>query len=79
MRLTQFINEDLIDLDFDVPRDPDEEAELPESRVIARCREAVLGRIADLLENSGKIGNRSKLYATVLAKHLAENVQVTAG
>jgi len=66
MRLTRFLNEDLIDLHLEIERDVELEENHSEKRVIGFYREEVIGRIADLLERSGKIGNRNKLYNDLL-------------
>lgn len=66
MRLTRYLNEDLIDLELDIERDPEVEERLEGDKLVAHYREAALGRIADLLDRSGKIGNRSKLYTDLL-------------
>jgi len=62
MRLTRFFNEDLIDLDHDIPRDPEVEERLEGERLEAHYRKRVITAVADLLERSGKVGNRNKLY-----------------
>ena len=51
MRLTRFLNEDLIELDRDIPRDPEAEERLEGERLAAHY-----------LDRSGKVGNRNKLY-----------------
>lgn len=66
MRLTRFLNEDLIDLHLEIERDAELEENYSEKRVIGHYREEVIGRIADLLERSGKIGNRNKLFNDLL-------------
>lgn len=68
MRITQYINEDLIKLDMDTVRDPevDEQYEDKNERLINHYREQVIGEVSDLLETSGKIGNRNKLYIDLL-------------
>ena len=68
MRITRYIREDLIRLEMETRRDPEME-ELFEDRpdrITAVYRERVLGEVADLLEGSGRIGNRNKLYNDLL-------------
>ncbi len=64
MRITRYIREDLIKLEMDTVRDPEIEAQLEgqHDRIVAHYRERVIAEIADLLEQSGKVGNRNKLY-----------------
>jgi len=68
MRITQFINEDLIKLDMLTVRDPemDEQYEDKNERLISYYRERVISEIADLLDASGKIGNRNKLFIDLM-------------
>lgn len=66
MRLTQFLNEDLIDLDFDISRDPEIEERLEGQRLVEHYREIVIGAVTHLLDRSGKIGNPSKLFNDLL-------------
>jgi PTS system fructose-specific IIC component len=68
MRITQFINEDLIKLQMDTVRDPtiDEELEDQDSRLIQHYRELVIDEVAELLDQSGKVGNRNKLYTDLM-------------
>jgi mannitol/fructose-specific phosphotransferase system IIA component (Ntr-type) len=66
MRLTQFLNENLIDLDFDIGRDPEVEERLEGERLVAHYREVIIGAVTHLLDRSGKIGNASKLFNDLL-------------
>jgi PTS system fructose-specific IIC component len=68
MRITRFITEDLIKLDMETLRNPEMEEQLDgrEERIISSYRELIIGEIADLLEESGKIGNRQKLFTDLM-------------
>jgi PTS system fructose-specific IIC component len=66
MKLTRFLNEDLIDLHLDIPRDEEADERLSGTRLEAHYRDIVIGRIADLLDRSGKISNRNKLFNDLL-------------
>lgn len=66
MSLTRYINESLIDIDLNIPRDPELEENCQEKRIVAHYRESVISRIADLLCESGRVGNRNKLFNDLL-------------
>ncbi len=66
MSLTRYINESLIDLELDIPRDLELEETALDKRIVNHYRESVIGRISDLLYESGRVGNRSKLYTDLL-------------
>ncbi len=66
MRITRFISEDLIKLDMETCRDPEIDDSLEGDRLIACYRERVIGEVADLLCESGKVGNRQKLFTDLL-------------
>lgn len=68
MRITRFINEDVIKLDMETIRDPDidEQYESQSPRAIAYYRECVIGELADLLYRSEKISSRNKLFTDLM-------------
>jgi mannitol/fructose-specific phosphotransferase system IIA component (Ntr-type) len=68
MRITRFISEDLIKLEMETVRNPeiDEEYEDRSERLISYYREGVISEVASLLECSGKVGNRNKLYMDLM-------------
>lgn len=68
MRITQFISEDIIKLEMETMRDPeiDEQFEDHNKRLISHYREKVIAEVADLLDVTGKIGNKNKLFTDLL-------------
>jgi len=66
MRLTRFLSEDLIDLDFEIAPLPEEDEPCAEEKILTLCRERVMASVADLLDLSGNISNRNKLYNDLL-------------
>jgi len=68
MRITQFITESLIKLEMDTVRDPEKDEELAEQpdRLVSFYRESALDEISGLLETSGNVTNRSKLFTDLL-------------
>jgi mannitol/fructose-specific phosphotransferase system IIA component (Ntr-type) len=68
MRITRFISEELVKLDMDTVRDPEleEQFEHHDQRLVVQYRERIIGEAVELLEESGKIGNKQKLYIDLL-------------
>jgi PTS system nitrogen regulatory IIA component len=68
MRITRFISEDLIKLEMDTVRDPEWEdaVEHKDEKIVQHYREQIIAEAVELLEPSGKIGNRQKLYGDLL-------------
>jgi len=79
MRLSQFFNESLIDLHCSIALDEEVEERYSGDKLLALYREMVFSRIADLLDQSGKIGNRNKLYNDLLNREKKASTAVGHG
>jgi PTS system fructose-specific IIC component len=66
MNIARLLNTDLIKLRMETPRpddsgDPDADEDEPSRRELREQKRAVLDELVELLERSGRIGNRNKL------------------
>lgn len=66
MRLTRYLRPAQTKLELDTRPDPETQAEWSPERVTAWIKESVLAELADLLEISGKVGNKNKLLTDMI-------------
>jgi mannitol/fructose-specific phosphotransferase system IIA component (Ntr-type) len=62
MHLARLLKPELILLEMETQNPPEPEPPQSQSKYIQETKELVLGELADLLECSGRIGNRNKLF-----------------
>ena len=62
MRLSPYLQNGFIRFELETRIDPPEEEEYDRGRHVQRVKEAVIGELADLFAETGRVGNRNKLF-----------------
>ena len=79
MQLTRYLRPAQVKLDLETRNDPEREAEVSPQRYLASLKESVLAELADLLDASGKVGNKSKLLTDLINRERKATTAVGKG
>ncbi|MBI3271265.1 MAG: PTS sugar transporter subunit IIA [Planctomycetes bacterium] len=79
MQLTRYLRPAQVKLDLDTRHDPERQAELSPHRYLESLKESVLAELAELLDASGKVGNKSKLLTDLINRERKATTAVGKG
>jgi PTS system fructose-specific IIC component len=62
MHLARLLKPELIRMELETVNPPETESPPPAERIVAQVKESVIRELADLLDRSGRVGNKTKLF-----------------